>query len=945
MKVHYWPSPTGIVNSSAIVTQVIGNMTYTSPSVYISIDQLTAWTDYTTVTVRWTTSTSMDFSDKQVGSSYSNIHISLRPEDVSTLRMVATDWPAFMSTIANSGLYNYDLIGVGIQGYASTAVPLDVNLISAPSPEAFYLNAGPNNPDYCNAFYDPECNTIFEGAYRPFLAIPKQLLSLDPEWSNCIPGISGEYDPPTALTLGKTVAPAFVTWSKTSSATLAAQPISTAIPPTAAATPSPQPTSATPKSTQSLSEPSSAGGLSAPEISSSAYHSGDPTLSMAGDPTDPENSPDPAKTSIDTPSQHTEAATPVAYTPSGQEHTSANADPSQKLTSPVSPEDPTNTAAGISTTSPPGTAPKQASENALSVLESALSVTGEHEGTDGITKATVDGPQRPTSSSVGIVYSASGSIYSATSVSGGWDVGGTELSAAGPALTANGVIVSAVPDGLVIGTTTIRGSPMPTEPTSIIFTANGRDHTAMMFAGTVVLDGTTLSSDAVLTGDGITAAVSSGRLVVDGTALLDGSGITQMQAASEPTVVLGSQTMVAGGPAVTFGGEAVSVGSTGLVIDGTPIPFQTRTVDNVVETAAVFTINDQVYTATQVQPIVDGNIAGVSAPSNTMEQGALVTVGSRVYTAVNIQAGGQELIELGSVMLTVGGTPQTLSGQIISAAASGLVVDGTTASFSPIYAPAITSAAVFSAGGQLHTVQDIAGALEMDGTSLTASETISVDGQLVSIGSSGIVAGGSTIVYSSVAQPSAAAVLTLDGQLFTAIETQLGTQQLVEIGTLTLTVGGSVATLRGDVLSAATNGLLVQGSTVSFSADPEMTQALLTVDGRVYTAVETRIGSQEVVEIGSLTLLVGGSAATLDGELISAASSGIVVSGSTAAFTTTPGEPSSTTTGNVPLSTSRPTALHSAPAASTTSAAASDASSPVLMLLCLAVPLLIALAA
>ena len=47
-------------------------------------------------------------------------------------------------------------------------------------------------------FY-PNCQTITQAAYRPWLVYPSAFWSLDPKWSSCISGAFGVMDPPSAL--------------------------------------------------------------------------------------------------------------------------------------------------------------------------------------------------------------------------------------------------------------------------------------------------------------------------------------------------------------------------------------------------------------------------------------------------------------------------------------------------------------------------------------------------------------------------------------------------------------------------------------------------------------------------------------------------------------------------------------------------------------------------
>ena len=45
----------------------------------------------------------------------------------------------------------------------------------------------------------PQCQTITQAAYRPWIVYPSAFWSLNSQWSNCVSGIFGIMDPPTAL--------------------------------------------------------------------------------------------------------------------------------------------------------------------------------------------------------------------------------------------------------------------------------------------------------------------------------------------------------------------------------------------------------------------------------------------------------------------------------------------------------------------------------------------------------------------------------------------------------------------------------------------------------------------------------------------------------------------------------------------------------------------------
>lgn len=205
VELFYWPPetntagmhPTSTANAtveSTLATEVItsiGNITMTSPSVYLSLDMLTAWTEG----VKWVfhNYSAQDIPiERQIGSTYKNVVIAMDPTDVSTLRYVATDYSKYVYSVTALGIQDDDLLSKDGTGHAVTATrAVEFAHLTAPSPEEYFLN--PNY--YCFTTSDPSCGTIFNGDYRPQLSLPSKLLNLDPAWASCLPYIGGVYDP------------------------------------------------------------------------------------------------------------------------------------------------------------------------------------------------------------------------------------------------------------------------------------------------------------------------------------------------------------------------------------------------------------------------------------------------------------------------------------------------------------------------------------------------------------------------------------------------------------------------------------------------------------------------------------------------------------------------------------------------------------------------------
>ncbi|KAF7186544.1 hypothetical protein HII31_12102 [Pseudocercospora fuligena] len=133
----------------------------------------------------------------------------------------------------------------------------------------------------------------------------------------------------------------------------------------------------------------------------------------------------------------------------------------------------------------------------------------------------------------------------------------------------------------------------------------------------------------------------------------------------------------------------------------------------------------------------------------------------------------------------------------------------------------------------------------------------------------GIVAGPETVT------------VTIAGQVETVVQSSYGGP--IKVGPMTtLTPGGPASTLsNGQVMSAASDGLILQPAMTTGSGESGDADTItLTIGGQVETAVQSQDGGPIVVD-GSITLTPGGPTTTLNGEMISAATNGIVYGGST----------------------------------------------------------------
>ncbi|KAL9096321.1 MAG: hypothetical protein Q9165_001318 [Trypethelium subeluteriae] len=486
------------------------------------------------------------------------------------------------------------------------------------------------------------------------------------------------------------------------------------------------------------------------------------------------------------------------------------------------------------------------------------------------------------------VVTIGGSTYTAQSGKP-LNIGGTNVVPNAPAQTIAGQRVSVGSGGV-----NVEGSSIAFSATPIADPAPGAQNpgTPVTIGGQVF---TALPGGGLVVGSSAAAdsSISSAAVVTVG-------GQTYTAQPGSPLTVVGS-TVSAGGPAAVISGQTISLGATGVAIDGQNTPFSAAPGSVNSEPQAVLTVGGQTYTAQSGSPLI---IAGSTLSSNgpaaiisgqTISLGstgvaingqttpfsaaaapvgskpqAELTIGGRLYTA---QSGSPFII--GGSTIATNGPDVTVSGDTISVGSSGVVINGQTMPFTAA-PPSTNPQAVVTIGGQPYTAQS-ASPLAIDGSTISINgPAATISGQTISLGSEGVQVNGQETPFSTPLPTNPEAVLTLEGHTYTA---QSG-QPLV-MGSATLTAGGSAATMFGQTVSMASNGVLVNGQNVAFTTPPPFNpEAVLTLAGQTYTAQEG-----QPLTLGSAVITPGGAPATISGKTISMASSGVVIDGSTEAFT------------------------------------------------------------
>ncbi|KAI9710711.1 MAG: hypothetical protein M1820_002544 [Bogoriella megaspora] len=236
------------------------------------------------------------------------------------------------------------------------------------------------------------------------------------------------------------------------------------------------------------------------------------------------------------------------------------------------------------------------------------------------------------------------------------------------------------------------------------------------------------------------------------------------------------------------------------------------------------------------------------AQSKNVLSGAVFAGAVTSMSALRGSEPGLVLVPAGSGLasISINGPAVIVGGRTISAISDGIVVDGTTRRFNE-EAP--------------HSLTGIAKAI---------LEGLAEGGMATDVGSQ-------------------MARFAISGITYSAFEIDKASDVFISMGSVTATLraGGQPITLDGRVLSADAQGLIVDGKTSTWAAAVSAATDLavpFTLSGSVYTAsvVDVQGHGEGIIFSGPsdpITLWPGGPDTTIGGEVISAASSGLVVDG------------------------------------------------------------------
>lgn len=333
-------------------------------------------------------------------------------------------------------------------------------------------------------------------------------------------------------------------------------------------------------------------------------------------------------------------------------------------------------------------------------------------------------------------------------------------------------------------------------------------------------------------------------------------------------IVVDSQTLIVGGPAATLNGQHISAGSSGVVV-GSGVSMTTV-------------------------PLIEGE----NDPQDQSLAGpqTVVTVGSELYTASTGPNGLSMIAHDGSTVTLSAGSPSaTIDGQVFSAVSGHIVVGSGSQASTIAIGPSAEISNTVTIGSQIYTeLPQTSGAyvLADQETTITIAPgeaAASINGQVVSAVSDGIVVGsgikGDIISLTTIDKTSN--ILSIGSQTFTEIA-QTGNVAVFADGqtTFTLNPGGAATTIDSEIISAASDGNIVIGSSaltlapISTLNQPEAT-SVITVGSETFTLVAQPSDLEVFANAQTtLTLSVGGPATTINNQVISAAGTDEVVVGS-----------------------------------------------------------------
>ncbi|KAK3614650.1 hypothetical protein LTR56_027118 [Elasticomyces elasticus] len=838
-----------LTGSNVTRTAVYDDVTLTSPTVAISFQ--TAW--------------AVDDCSKAVGRNHTGSIIPLRPDQVSSIH--GSSGPQFI-TQTTSSIHFYGTWIAAPFNYtnlAMTPVPMSTTGQFYLCPKKFgvwilpgYVHASLS--EHCTA----NCDLFWEGIYDPPKALQETNVAAGPSTPAGYTVTTSSATPsptpnsptvtPTAqpVTTSPTATPASPSGytsdepDETTSPADPATPTATqtpADPTTAADQPVPDETTspadpATPTATQTPADPTTAADQPVPDDTSSPS---DPTTAVDQPVNDP-------STPADSQSQTKEGET----TPASAAQTNGNAgttspDPAEPSTDnggSESPTSPTITATDRSQatteTASQDTQPADPESDSADTTgnsdlsgqsgSTSLAEPSPTNAIDALTRSQQSEQSDPTQTTVAPVASTAtftgtdGEEHTAVQSSGAVIVDSTVTVSQGAASSVAGVgQVSAGSTAIVVsqdqGATTIEyetpsGNSGVASTSQAVFSANGETYTAIQSDSTAAA--VIGNSDTTFTlSQGATTQIGTQAISIGTSEAVFVGGETVLYSAATSTT---TQIFVftAGGQTYTAS-QAASTGDVVLGNGGTTITLS--------QGASTQLGSQGVSVGTAGAVIVGSETVVYSAAAPVASQGATFTAGGETYTVLQASGSLPAVIQgAGTTATAYPGAAATINGQVVSINDENSVVVGTqTLELSNVPSAQSSQQAIVTVGGSIVTAYQTGSVVVVAGSTISSGgSAVTLNGETLSLGSSDLVIANSrstqtarlsapTPTPSALAQVEA--VLTHDSRTLTVYQVA-SSSGIVEVDGTRLFVGGSAVTADGHTISAASNGVLDDGTLV-----------------------------------------------------------------------------------------------------------------------------------
>lgn len=296
-----------------------------------------------------------------------------------------------------------------------------------------------------------------------------------------------------------------------------------------------------------------------------------------------------------------------------------------------------------------------------------------------------------------------------------------------------------------------------------------------------------------------------------------------------------------------------------VAIDGTTLADGQATV-----------IDGQTISAISGTSIVNGALQPDPPIKQAPTPLGVLTVAGQEHSVIQDANGN---VQIDGESFTVGAVT-AVDGTKVTVASEGVLLGATVIPYAQPPDQGVQGA-IFTVNGHAYTVEQQSGSIRINGAPASTGDVVTINGDVLTIGSNVISVESTTIPLTggqtAETPASTAANIVIASKTMSAVKD--GDDVLVDGTRLTL---GQVATLAGTKVSIASDEIVVGTSTASFYETGGSMAGLndfVTIDGQVYSASKLP-GQSGAALLADHTLSQGGSAATIDGEVVTYGSHG-----------------------------------------------------------------------